>query len=582
MNKKGIESVEVWMWLVAGLVIGGLIFVSGYTLLSQWFHTKDIDKAMQNYAQLRDSLVTVCKVGSEHQEIKRFEFPRIVTNISIIDKPKNLIGQGSTLCMEIEGEDILCTQIDKEPYTCKLPLIMKTFDTQKKKGLFAMIDRALGDSQVSKIEFSISKNELNLICITPQEYFDSASVQRNIAFAAENEICDSTCNCASGLLCDNKINPGVQGHCCMPGYYFITGQCTDPRGNGVCEIMYGENCASESGCSCASSGTCCAGCSGTDNIGCCAQPKIACGNTCIDNPTTKKPNNEQCQCDLECDSNNCAANPDNPQSKACCMAGYYFDGSVCRKRLIVLAVGVNIDSGNMNYYRERAQRDLGYFASHSPFKEDKCKNGLKINILDRNCDAPACEWNYVRGNGAAGCMSSVLNCVSDQDFDYIASISDDNIQNGFASVPSPFAICYGGLPAGLEIACLAHELGHQLKLCDLYSRSTYDSQNLRFPSWQLFLEPAPYSGCGHSWASSGIGPANACNVDCATNPSACVSDTCGEKISGSAPPYGTSIMGGGGNIGSGPGGMVGNPIEYEPESYSFMLNKLTEAGYCEP
>ncbi|MBU0757462.1 MAG: hypothetical protein KKF44_05325 [Nanoarchaeota archaeon] len=156
-NKKGIESVEVWMWVIAGLIIGGLIFVSGYTLLSRWIHNNELNQAHESFSMLKSSILNVCSIGTERQEIEEFVFPRVVKNITISDVKFEEEGIGNNLCIMIEGEPRYCEILDKEPNTCSNNVTMQTLSFEEEKNLFSQIQKVLGDKKSAKIRFTISK-----------------------------------------------------------------------------------------------------------------------------------------------------------------------------------------------------------------------------------------------------------------------------------------------------------------------------------------------------------------------------------------------------------------------------------------
>ncbi|MBD3203075.1 hypothetical protein GF327_02175 [Candidatus Woesearchaeota archaeon] len=155
MNKKAIESVEVWMWLIAGLIIGSLIFVSGYTLLSNWVHNNEVNQAMNSYSLLKASISNVCAIGRERQEIESFVFPRIVQNISVKNETSGEYGKGHSLCMYLEER--ICEELDKEPFNCKPAISMNTIYFNEDESLFTVVRKATGEKMAAKVKFSINK-----------------------------------------------------------------------------------------------------------------------------------------------------------------------------------------------------------------------------------------------------------------------------------------------------------------------------------------------------------------------------------------------------------------------------------------
>jgi hypothetical protein len=170
-SRKGMESIEVWMWLIAGLVIGSLIFVSGYTLLSHWVSTNERTLAQKSFSSLKDSVLNVCSVGTDRQEIASFVFPRMVNNLSVANKSDSTYGWGNYLCMDTADAGEYCEQLNKEPNNCFIPMKMDTLSLVKKTSLFYVIQKALGEAKSAKIKFMITKSGRSNISINWTEDF---------------------------------------------------------------------------------------------------------------------------------------------------------------------------------------------------------------------------------------------------------------------------------------------------------------------------------------------------------------------------------------------------------------------------
>lgn len=170
-GKKGIESVEVWMWLIAGLVIGSLIFLSGYTLLSQWIKSNEINQVHRSYDSLKASIINTCAIGTDMQEIKSYVFPKRVNNITILNESNDALGYGTSLCMDVSEEGLYCERLDKKPNSCYVPLFMKNISFDRKDSLFYIVQKALGKAKASKIEFTITKYGRSNITINWSEVY---------------------------------------------------------------------------------------------------------------------------------------------------------------------------------------------------------------------------------------------------------------------------------------------------------------------------------------------------------------------------------------------------------------------------
>ncbi len=395
--------------------------------------------------------------------------------------------------------------------------------------------------------------------------------------------CDGACNNFCSRVCITGEDPD-----CAQGFGSKTACC----GNNKCELEAGEICSSCADCP---PGATCKGLytgkiqQGSDAI-CCPQgdtsDEYGCGIYKID-----LKEGEKCSCDAQCQQIptplKCQESTDPPKLPGtfCCPDGKQWDGTACVVPKIFKFAVVAVNYDDMNAYRSRAQARMQTFVDKSPFKE--CPSSADIVILNANCQCSDYR--------ASNCPTNTINCARGallnekgenlDDFDYIVvAFTDDLVCNGYSVGPTPFVICGGGI-GQLDEICIAHEIGHQFKLCDQYSRSIFSSQDSRFRSWRLLQESTPYAGCGHIYPlNNGIGAANDCANDCSINNQPCQSGTCGVKISGTAPPYRTSIMGGGGNIGpplSCPfTNMAGIPTAHEQIAYDFIKARLQEAGYC--
>ena len=162
MKKKGLESMEVWMWLIAGLILGGLIFSGGFYLLANWIHNKEVNLASDSYYMLKSSILNVCRIGLERQETEKYVFPRIVKNITISNGTD--YGQGHILCMDIKDEKLNCEDLGDE---CSYLIYMDSVSFENKESLFYVIKKATGQSQAVRLRFRLDKS-LNEISKEPE------------------------------------------------------------------------------------------------------------------------------------------------------------------------------------------------------------------------------------------------------------------------------------------------------------------------------------------------------------------------------------------------------------------------------
>lgn len=158
------------MWIVAGLIIGSLVFVAAYTLLSHWVHNNEVNQAQESFSQLTSSVLNVCSMGSEKQEITNYLFPKNVVNISAYNKSSDTYGSGDSLCINIYQEGRYCEELKKRG--CNLPINLETIELMEKDNLFTIVQKALGQPKISNIKFNITKGTENTITINWKEQFN--------------------------------------------------------------------------------------------------------------------------------------------------------------------------------------------------------------------------------------------------------------------------------------------------------------------------------------------------------------------------------------------------------------------------
>jgi hypothetical protein len=144
------ESIEVWMWVIAGVIIGGLMFTSVMSFMAKQFTQQEINQARESFTRLSSSLKVVCAGGSFSRDTDLYQFPYRVKKMFV--QNNTFEGEGRNLCIDIENQDLDCVELEQ----CTIK--METLDLTQKTDLFYMIQKALGKSSVASIEFDINKN----------------------------------------------------------------------------------------------------------------------------------------------------------------------------------------------------------------------------------------------------------------------------------------------------------------------------------------------------------------------------------------------------------------------------------------
>ena len=91
-SKRGVESVEVWMWVIAGLIIGTIVFGGSYMLFSHWIENNELKETKVNFELLTQSIVKTCNQGTDKLEISRF----------VDDQSNSLIIDGSCINIPLQ------------------------------------------------------------------------------------------------------------------------------------------------------------------------------------------------------------------------------------------------------------------------------------------------------------------------------------------------------------------------------------------------------------------------------------------------------------------------------------------------
>ena len=146
------------MWLIAGIMLGGIIFVTAFIFLGHYTHNVEVAQARDSFALLKTTVDNACLGGMYNQEIDKFVFPYVIEKIYAQDEHE-IKGFGNELCIQIQGELPHCEQ------TQICTINMKSFDLQREKSVFHLIQKAMGKRQPTSIRFTVSKvnkTELNI------------------------------------------------------------------------------------------------------------------------------------------------------------------------------------------------------------------------------------------------------------------------------------------------------------------------------------------------------------------------------------------------------------------------------------
>ena len=150
------ESIEVWMWIIAGMIMAGLVFMGGFSLLSKYIYNTEKETTNNNFEALYSSINSVCFGGTYTREFKSYTFPFTVKKIYVEDSA-GIEMFGKNLCFEYREESPICMTVKN----CNVD--MNSVYLEQKSGLFYHVQRSLGKKGAAKIHFNITKTKLGLV-----------------------------------------------------------------------------------------------------------------------------------------------------------------------------------------------------------------------------------------------------------------------------------------------------------------------------------------------------------------------------------------------------------------------------------
>lgn len=142
------ESVEVWMWVIAGLVIGIIVFTAGYSFITRYMINVEKGQAADALTMLSQKIQNTCQSSLYSRESKNIIFPHIVQRVYVRTKDMDE-GMGDYVCIDVQNELPECNEL-------KCAVTMNTINTASQTTTFYLIQKALGRSKASNIKFDIS------------------------------------------------------------------------------------------------------------------------------------------------------------------------------------------------------------------------------------------------------------------------------------------------------------------------------------------------------------------------------------------------------------------------------------------
>ena len=152
------ESVEVWMWVIAGMVLGGIVFVGGFKLLGNYVHSTELSQAKESMNLLYGMTNNVCFGGRGEREVKSLVFPALVQRIWVQDDYA-VEGKGKFLCYLLKDDGPACLDLK----ACDVE--MDSISLVEKKSVFSAISKFLGKKKYHRFRFSVNKLDFDNVAI---------------------------------------------------------------------------------------------------------------------------------------------------------------------------------------------------------------------------------------------------------------------------------------------------------------------------------------------------------------------------------------------------------------------------------
>ncbi|MBD3204318.1 hypothetical protein GF327_08550 [Candidatus Woesearchaeota archaeon] len=214
MKKRGIESIEQWMIIIAGFVIGGLVFVGGYKLISLQVKNNEINNIKDNFHRLKNVMQESCYSGKNSLNSDSFTFSSLVNNLSIKNSSNQKYESGDQLCINIQGTGEICEKLKNCYY------IMETIDQTQNESILYLVNKILKRTKNINVNLFVKKSNVTKVCTTWKKKLNKQSeFYLSDSLVKRGGGCIDSCQCSSGYICTKT------SHCCPKGKEYINGVC---------------------------------------------------------------------------------------------------------------------------------------------------------------------------------------------------------------------------------------------------------------------------------------------------------------------------------------------------------------------
>ncbi len=147
------ESIEVWMWVIAGLLATGLILIVALTMISSYVTSIEKSEAKNTFSTINSHLNQACASGRNYQESFMTSFPSIVRYFNQSGPNK--------LCFSFsdQEEEPYCNSLER----CSIIMNPPSIDIGKPTSFFGFFQKALGSRQSYKFKAHILKTDYTTI-----------------------------------------------------------------------------------------------------------------------------------------------------------------------------------------------------------------------------------------------------------------------------------------------------------------------------------------------------------------------------------------------------------------------------------
>jgi hypothetical protein len=143
------ESVEVWMWMIAGLILGGLVMVGSYELLSYYTYHTEVNQAQSEFTKLTTTIDRVCLSGIGTSDVNEYVYPYSVANITV----ENETGYNKEICISMKKDIPYCYKIR----TCMVNVSQGNIHFNDTKGFFYLVQKMQGKAKAGKFRIGVYK-----------------------------------------------------------------------------------------------------------------------------------------------------------------------------------------------------------------------------------------------------------------------------------------------------------------------------------------------------------------------------------------------------------------------------------------